>query len=105
MFGIVIQEPEEDEDTVAADAQAAPVFYLLPENERAWRLWLRVQTQWRIGPAGYPTGLDYSGVVARMGRVARRRQAQLLDEVQVMELAALSEFAVQREQQRMKRQG
>lgn len=34
------------------------------ENADLWRLWGAVQTQWRRGAVGCPTGLDYAGVDA-----------------------------------------
>ncbi|MCX7779610.1 MAG: DUF1799 domain-containing protein [Negativicutes bacterium] len=34
---------------------------LLPENVPAWRLWCRVNTQWRMGFDG-PVGLDYNAL-------------------------------------------
>lgn len=30
----------------------------------AWWLYLRVQTQWRLGPLGQRTGLDYNPAIA-----------------------------------------
>lgn len=101
MFGIVIADDAEQAESSRQPEEK--VFFLLPENEPAWRLWLQVQTQWRVGPAGYPTGMDYSGVVARMGRVSIRRQHRMLDEIQLMEMAALQEFAKKRNQQKNQR--
>ena len=64
--------------------------WLWPENERAWRLWLQVQTQWRVGLDG-KTGLDYAGVRACMAlrRIPTRYQRRLFELVHAMELAAL----------------
>ncbi len=66
------------------------MVWLWPENERAWYLWLQVQTQWRVGLDG-KTGLDYAGVQACMElrRVPRSAQARLFELVHAMELAAL----------------
>ena len=48
-----------------------------------------------------PTGLDYAGVLVRMGRVGPRRQARLLDDIQIMEEEVLREAARQREARRL----
>lgn len=48
------QEAQQQNDTV----------YLWPCNVPAWAAWRGVQTQWRIGPSGAITGLDYAGVRA-----------------------------------------
>ena len=74
------------------------VVWLWPENERAWRLWLQVQTQWRVGFDG-KTGLDYAGVRACMElrRIPRRLRGQLFQQIHAMELAALGVWRDARE--------
>lgn len=100
-------EPHDDVDQALAAfglrlADDAPqrerVFYLWPENLRAFNAWMRVQTQWRVGGMGTPTGLDYAGVEAciRMARLAPpRRVRSLLAELQVMERSTLATWAEQ----------
>lgn len=64
-----------------------------PENWPAFELFAALRTQWRTSMAGY-TGLDYTAVLAVMdayGTPAEERR-DLLDDVHVMELAALAEL-------------
>ena len=93
-FGLVLEE--------AAPAHDDRVFYLWPELQPVLLAWVCVQTQWRTGMAG-ATGLDYAGVdaIVRTRRLARgrRRCAQLMADLQVMERAALDEWARQRQHQ------
>ena len=103
IFGLVEEaDSDVDDDTPSQPPAAAEpqVFYLWPENLPAWRLWRSVQTQWRFNMQG-PTGLDYAGVLVRMGRVGPRRQARLLDDIQIMEEEVLREAARQREARRL----
>ena len=74
------------------------VAWLWPENERTWRLWLQVQTQWRVGLDG-KTGLDYAGVQACMElrRIPRRQRPRLFEQLHAMELAALGVWRDARE--------
>ncbi|MEN9923914.1 MAG: hypothetical protein RL268_40 [Pseudomonadota bacterium] len=74
------------------------VTWIWPENERAWRLWLEVQTQWRVGFDG-KTGLDYAGVQACMElrRIPRRVRSGLFRLLHAMELAALGVWREARE--------
>lgn len=74
------------------------VAWLWPENERAWRFWLEVQTQWRTGFSG-KTGLDYAGVQACMAlrHVPRRARTRLFEQIHAMELAALDVWRKARE--------
>ena len=77
------------------------IVCLWPENVRAWGLWLRLQTQWRVGFDG-KTGLDYAGVRACLDlcRIPRRLHARLFDLVHAMELAALGVWRDERERRR-----
>lgn len=64
-----------------------------PENWEAFKLFCKVQTQWRweMDPMGNRRrlGLDYSGVRARMSALRGVDRAALWDQLQVMEFAAL----------------
>lgn len=64
-----------------------------PENWPAVQLFARVITQWHSGPIGLPTGLDYSAVEAtmRMTGVKKSERATMLEDLRVMEAAALRE--------------
>lgn len=69
------------------------------ENWESVAMFLRMQTQWTVSMAGY-TGLRYEVLVCSGGLfdlydVADRRT--MLDDLQVMEVAALNEFHKGRE--------
>lgn len=87
-LGIFCEEPVVIEDDE---------FWLWPENETAFSIWLALQTQWLIGMTG-PTGLNYSGVETcmRMRGYSKKVQQQLFGSIQVMEQAALEEWASKR---------
>lgn len=73
-------------------------FEVWPENGPALELFLAAGTQWRHDRNG-PTGLDYAAVEAlmRLRRTRKRDRADLLADVQIMELAALAVWAERRE--------
>jgi hypothetical protein len=77
-----VREPEPIDDA----------FWLWPCNVPSLQLWLRVQTQWRVGMAG-ATGLDYHAVEAtlRLSAVPRRDWPQQFADLQGMESAWLEE--------------
>jgi len=66
---------------------------VFPENWDALCLFLESQTQWRYG-ARSPLGLDYQGVevLLRLRSVGKARRAEMFQQLQVMEFAALEEF-------------
>lgn len=72
-------------------------FWLWPESEEAFHLWLSLQTQWVIGQGG-PAGLHYPGVETsmRMSGVRRNQQPRLFGLIQAMERAALDEWSSKR---------
>ncbi|WP_051306208.1 DUF1799 domain-containing protein [Massilia alkalitolerans] len=72
-------------------------YWLWPENEEAFELWLGLQTQWNVGMAG-AVGLNYAGVEAciRMRDIARKKRTELFASVQLMEQACLEEWAEKR---------
>lgn len=71
-------------------------YWLWPENEEPFVLWLSLQTQWAVGIQG-PVGLNYQGVEAcmRMRGVKPKDRQRLFSLVQMMEQAALSGWAQQ----------
>ena len=85
------------QDTTAGD----DVHYLWPDNVIAWRCWLGVQTQWRVGVAG-ATGLDYTAVLAflteeqRQRRLRRRDYADVWAGIRAAESAVLAVWGEQR---------
>lgn len=70
-------------------ARAPVAFDVYPENWDAVRLFLGLQTQWRVGPMGGLVGLDYPGVEAAMRMARVKDRAQLFEQLQTMEFAAL----------------
>jgi hypothetical protein len=61
-----------------------------PENWEAVQVWMRAQTQWRVGMAGV-TGLDYAGVDVVLERMGVADKADCFDRLQVMEAVVLKE--------------
>lgn len=83
-----------EEEVVLDDEE----FWLWPENEEAFDLWLAVQTQWTRDVQG-AAGLNYNGVeVCMKMRGIRRPRAQerLFGLIQMMEHACLDEWAQRR---------
>lgn len=72
---------------------ADEVFEVWPENWRAFELFSYMQTQWRVGMSG-ATGLDYRVMQHKMDRMklAPDEYEQLEADMQVMEMAAMSEM-------------
>ena len=62
-----------------------------PDQVPVVNLFSSVLTQWRMGPTG-PVGLDYAGVEAtmRMKMVPSKERGAMLDDLRVMERAALA---------------
>jgi hypothetical protein len=69
-----------------------------PENKEPFEVFCAMQTQWRIGPAG-ATGLDYAALPAVMDimGVKRKRRADIMAAVQVLEREVLRLWRAQRE--------
>lgn len=88
-FGVVL---EGDTDEAAQDL---PVFYLWPEHQAVFWLFIELRTQWRTGVEG-PTGLDYAAVHAFLRLTGRRLSPARFEELRVMERGALIEVARQR---------
>jgi hypothetical protein len=89
---------------LAAEPEAAPgavdKLYLWPCNQQAWGLWLRLQSQWRVGGSGQRTGLDYAGALAYLHDVAHIKPKNLpglFSGLQAMEFAALRAWAEQQQ--------
>jgi len=63
-------------------------FPVLPENWDALTVFIAVQTQWRYGPSGHLTGLDYSGCRAA-ARAMGLKWRKVFGNLREMESAAL----------------
>lgn len=85
-------------EAIKKAAQAADEFAVWPENWQPLRVFLAMQTQWRVGMAG-PTGLDYTALpaVGQMLGLGRKAQRRSFPAVQVMEAEALKVFAEKRQ--------
>lgn len=80
-----------DDDAGSEDGEDSGIEVLVwPENWPALILFLKLETQW-IWNMGACIGLDYLRVesVMRMRRIPRSQQEALLDDLMVMERAAL----------------
>lgn len=82
-------------DDDGTDCHASPGGPLLvwPDNATCLRAWLRLQTQWHLGPTGRLVGLRLDAaeqVVARLMRgQPQHLQDEVIDHLQEMEQAAL----------------
>jgi hypothetical protein len=66
-------------------------FFLWPENLDMFNFWMRVQTQWQIGPEGRYAGLNYAGVDVCLRRQVRKSlRDEYFSMTQAMEQAAIS---------------
>ena len=81
MLGITIPELEPEED-----------FLVLEENWAAIDLFLKVQTQWRVGGLGNLFGLCYSDVIETAKLYAIPNLAEVFEDLQVIEITVMSLF-------------
>lgn len=65
-------------------------FEVLPENETALDVFLRMATQWIVGPMGGAIGMNYASLRWVIETFAPNSGSDLVDDVQVMERAALA---------------
>jgi len=72
-------------------AAKAAEFEVWEENWEIVEMFLRLQTQWRVGMAG-PTGLDYAPLEWLCKLYSVKDPAFLFEGVQLMEVTALSCF-------------
>ena len=63
-------------------------FEVLAENWEAVQMFMRCQTQWRVGMAG-PIGLDYGAVNWLLRLYEVEDQRSVLEDLQTMEAAVL----------------
>ena len=103
-----IPKPDEPERNQALEIDAAgfglvvaggqrgaeDTFYLWPECDVTWGIWLRVQTQWYTDN-GRRTGLNYPGVevILKHAPIKKKSRAEQLRLLQEMELAALDAWS------------
>jgi hypothetical protein len=68
-----------------------PPFEVWAENWPVVELFLLVQTQWRTSVGGI-TGLDYSAVCAVINMCSYSEPRSVLEDLQIMEVAAMAEM-------------
>ncbi len=70
------------------DADGCEVW---PENWESVTLFLALQTQWTVSPAGRFIGINYPSVESLMNipGVKKKRRVAMFDDIRLMELAAL----------------
>ena len=78
-MGITIPELEPEED-----------FLVLEENWAAIDLFLKVQTQWRVGGLGNVFGLCYSDVIETAKLYEIPNLAEVFKDLQVIEITVMS---------------
>jgi hypothetical protein len=84
VFGIGAEQAQQ----IQTDAQPRE-FAVFEENWPVVETFLRAQTQWRVAPMGGLIGLDYTAVRWLMELHPPADPAAHLEDLQVMELAAL----------------
>jgi len=75
-----------------ADHEESDDFEVWEENWPAVEMFMRAQTQWRVGMNGL-TGLDYGAVAWLLKLYEVEDQRSLLEDLQVMEGAVLAVIA------------
>lgn len=82
-----------DDDGTDCSAEPGGALLVWPCNATALRAWLRLQTQWHLGPTGRLVALRLDAaeqVVARLMRgQAQPLQDEVMDQLQEMEQAAV----------------
>ena len=79
-LGVIVPEPE------------VQIFDIHPEAEKGIRVFLKCCTQWRVSD-GQRIGLDYGVVLAVLSLEQEPNPGEVLEDVQVMEDAALAKLA------------
>jgi hypothetical protein len=74
------------------ESEASDDFEVWEENWLVLEMFMRLQTQWRVGMNGI-TGLDYGAVAWLLKLYEVEDQRSLLEDLQVMEGAVLAVFA------------
>lgn len=74
---------------MSQDDYGDEIIEVWPENHEVFELFATLQTQWRTGMSG-PTGLDYNTLFTYM--TLKHLSIDLLDDIRVMESAALNEI-------------
>lgn len=73
---------------VTDEATKSPHFEVWEENWETVEMFLRLQTQWRVGMQG-PIGLDYVAAKWLFSLYQVEKPSEMLEDLQVMEAAVL----------------
>lgn len=73
-----------------------PTFAVFPENAQVVEMFLRCATQWRMSFSG-PSGLDYPAVIKVLEIYGVMNIPAVLDDLRIMERAALDEIHSKKE--------
>ena len=83
---------DESLDDAAAFGLSLPpapeAVWVLPQNWPAVRAFVACATQWRYGPSGHPTGLDYAGCRAAVAALGIKWR-KVFEGLRVMEAEAM----------------
>jgi len=79
-LGVIVPEPE------------VQIFDIHPDAEKGVRMFLKCCTQWRVSD-GQRIGLDYGVVLSLLSLEQEPNPTEVLEDVQVMEDAALAKLA------------
>lgn len=75
------------------EPESDPVFYVHPDNWKAFKVFEACRTQWRVsvgmGSAVYQ-GLDYAAVVAVIDAMGVKKPSRVFNQVRAIEYGALS---------------
>lgn len=82
---------------MTVEEMSGPPFGVFSDNWLAARVFVMLDTQWRVGFGG-PTGLDYGAlpIVMRQCGVAPAERGEVFELVRVMERAALRKMGEKR---------
>ena len=87
----VIDKTAEDDAVLGITTEKKEVddnFYVYSQNWETVQMFLRCQTQWRVGISGI-IGLDYTSVIEMIKLYLVEDTVAMLENLQVMEAAAL----------------
>ena len=88
---LVVDKTAEDDAVLGITTEKKEVddnFYVYSRNWETVQMFLRCQTQWRVGVSGI-IGLDYTSVIEMIKLYLVEDTVAMLENLQIMEAAAL----------------
>lgn len=81
------------------DLQGGPAtsFEVWPENADTVAAFLRLQTQWIVGPMGGLVGMNYQGIAAMFDILQTSNRSEIFEGLQIMEQAVVSVLSKRKE--------